>query len=198
MKILDKLYWYPERGFMDCNTYVIGDAIIDPGSSIYLPEKIGEMQKDGIDANEINWVINTHLHPDHTGANDEFMEDYGAKMLVYEGVKEYFPNPHHYFGDELEIDGIDLNITLTPGHSPESISIYLPEEKALICGDLIFDRGVGRVDLPGGDFKELKRSIEKISKLELEYLLPGHGEVIWGKENIDKNFSFIRMSYFWM
>ncbi|VUT24217.1 MAG: hydroxyacylglutathione hydrolase [Candidatus Methanolliviera sp. GoM_oil] len=198
MKILDKLYWYSERGFMDCNTYVIGDAIIDPGSSIYLPEKIREMQKDGIDANEISWVINTHLHPDHTGANDEFMEDYGAKMLVYEGVKEYFPNPHRYFGDELKIDGIDLNITLTPGHSPESISIYLPEEKALICGDLIFDRGVGRVDLPGGDFKELKRSIEKVSKLEIEYLLPGHGEVIWGKENIDKNFSFIRMSYFWM
>ncbi|VUT26834.1 MAG: hydroxyacylglutathione hydrolase [Candidatus Methanolliviera sp. GoM_asphalt] len=198
MKIIDKLYWYPERGFMDCNTYVIGDAIIDPGSSICLSEKIHEMQKDGIDANEINWVINTHLHPDHTGANDEFMEDYGAKMLVYEEVKEYFPNPHHYFGDELKIDGIDLNITLTPGHSPESISIYLPEEKALICGDLIFDRGIGRVDLPGGDFKELKRSIEKVSKLEIEYLLPGHGEVIWGKENIDKNFSFIRMSYFWM
>jgi len=126
------------------------------------------------------------------------MEDYGAKMLVYEGVKEYFPNHHHYFGDELKIDGIDLNITLTPGHSPESISIYLPEEKALICGDLVFDRGVGRVDLPGGDFKELKRSIEKVSKLEIEYLLPWHGEVIWGKENIDKNFSFIRMSYFWM
>jgi glyoxylase-like metal-dependent hydrolase (beta-lactamase superfamily II) len=196
MDIIDKLYWYPEMGFMDCNTYVIGDAIIDPGSPLSLSKKIRDMRRDGVDVGDINWVINTHLHPDHTLANDKFMRDYGAKLLVYKGAEEYRRGPH-CFGDELKLNEIDLDIISTPGHSPESISIYWTKEKALICGDLIFDRGVGRVDLPGGDPEELKRSIERVSKFEIEYLLPGHGEVIWGKENIDKNFSFIRMAYFW-
>ena len=101
-----------------------------------------------------------------------------------------------YFDENLNLGGVDLKIFHTPGHSPESISIYWSDEKLLICGDLIFLGGVGRTDIGGGDVRSLKDSIERISKLDLEYILPGHGEIVWEDVNVDKNFDLVRSLYF--
>ena len=64
MKLTDTLYFYPERGMLDCNTYVIKDdisVIIDPGSLQALPQLAGDLLKDGIDPKDINIITNTHL-----------------------------------------------------------------------------------------------------------------------------------------
>jgi hydroxyacylglutathione hydrolase len=91
---------------------------------------------------------------------------------------------------------IDLQIWHTPGHSPGSISIYWPNNKVLITGDVVFYGGVGRTDFPGGSISVLKQSIEKLSRLEVEYLLPGHsteyGSIIEGKEKVERNFKAVR------
>jgi glyoxylase-like metal-dependent hydrolase (beta-lactamase superfamily II) len=55
---------------------------------------------------------------------------------------------------------------------------------------------VGRTDFPGGDGKQLIESIEKVRKLDLEILLPGHGEMILGKDQIQENFAFIEENYY--
>jgi glyoxylase-like metal-dependent hydrolase (beta-lactamase superfamily II) len=93
-----------------------------------------------------------------------------------------------------------LKILHTPGHSPGSISIYWQDNKVLISGDVIFYGSVGRTDIPGGDGKLLKQSIEKLSQLDIEYLLPGHstefGDIITGKDKVEQNFAFIRLNYF--
>jgi hydroxyacylglutathione hydrolase len=91
----------------------------------------------------------------------------------------------------LEIEFIEA-----PGHSPDCICFYLRQQKILICGDVLFDHNTGRVDLPGGNGEALKESIEMLSKLEIEYLLPGHMDVVEGTEKVADNFDFIRGNIF--
>lgn len=70
-----------------------------------------------------------------------------------------------------------LKILHTPGHTSGSISIYEEKTKSLFSGDLVFSNGVGRTDLPDGNFKQLKDSIRKILRLNFKTLYPGHGEI---------------------
>ncbi|MGC8811414.1 MAG: MBL fold metallo-hydrolase, partial [bacterium] len=71
-----------------------------------------------------------------------------------------------------------------------------PEKKALFTGDVIFAMGVGRTDFPGGDGNLLRNSIERLADLDVELLLPGHGEIVKGKRNIQRNFAYIRTNFF--
>ena len=66
----------------------------------------------------------------------------------------------------------------------------------MFTGDLIFKEGFGRTDLPGGDSPTLKASIKRLTDLDVEYLLSGHGEVIEGAEAVRKNFEDIEKFYF--
>lgn len=79
----------------------------------------------------------------------------------------------------------------TPGHSPGSICLYYEKEKALISGDTLFYLGVGRTDLPGGDTASLAQSLERLARLDIEYLVPGHGEMLKGRKAVEKNFQLI-------
>jgi len=67
----------------------------------------------------------------------------------------------------------------------------------LITGDLIFYGGVGRTDFPGGSITTLKQSIERLSALDVEFLLPGHstelGSIVEGREKVERNLSAIRL-----
>jgi glyoxylase-like metal-dependent hydrolase (beta-lactamase superfamily II) len=94
--------------------------------------------------------------------------------------------------ERLGIGKIELKVLHTPGHSLCSICFYSEDKKILICGDLVFEQGVGRTDLPFGNTDELKNSIERISKLDTELLLPGHGAIIEGRNNIERNYEFVK------
>jgi glyoxylase-like metal-dependent hydrolase (beta-lactamase superfamily II) len=72
------------------------------------------------------------------------------------------------------------------------VSLYHEGLRLLLCGDLVFEGGVGRTDFPGGSEEELARSIERVSGLGLQYLLPGHGSVLRGEERIRRNFEFVK------
>jgi glyoxylase-like metal-dependent hydrolase (beta-lactamase superfamily II) len=109
--------------------------------------------------------------------------------------------PFEFKEDELLISPIDLGkikieINPTPGHSPDSVSFYVADCKALICGDLLFDHNTGRSDLPGGDGEQLKKSIEKVAERDIELLLPGHMGIVSGKKNVNENFEFLRTNVF--
>ena len=97
---------------------------------------------------------------------------------------------------ELHLGGETLDIYETPGHSPGSLSIHWPERKVLFTGDLVFYEGIGRTDFLEGNPKSIKKSIERISRLDTEILLPGHGEMVMGKEKVLQNFEFIRQSFY--
>jgi glyoxylase-like metal-dependent hydrolase (beta-lactamase superfamily II) len=97
---------------------------------------------------------------------------------------------------ELHLGEKAFHIYETPGHSPGSISIYWPEKKALLTGDLVFYGGVGRTDFIEGNSKLLMEGIERLSQLDTEILLPGHGEILMGREMVLQNFEFIRQNFY--
>ena len=217
MKLTDNLYFYPEKGMMDCNTYVIRDKlsiIIDPGLSQFLPALIQDLHQDGIDPKDIDVITNTHLHGDHCWANQAFKELSGAKIVSHPlqkkfwevtviGASRFFGIPAVEFNvdsyldnDRLTTGDVEFELIHSPGHSPDSICFYSKKEKILICGDVIFNQNTGRVDLPGGNTDELKHSIEGLSQLETEYLLPGHMDIITGAEKVKGNFEFVKKHIF--
>ena len=61
---------------------------------------------------------------------------------------------------------------------------------------MIFSESVGRTDFPGGSGELLKQSIEQLSTLDVEYLLPGHNEIVTGKNDVKRNFEFIKRAFF--
>ena len=66
----------------------------------------------------------------------------------------------------------------------------------LIMGDVVFNQGIGRTDLPGGNGKLLKESILKLADLDVEYLLPGHGDMVSGRKSVEANFKIIEDQWF--
>ena len=98
-------------------------------------------------------------------------------------------------GDIVECGGTKLKVYHTPGHSPGSISLYDEQTKSLFCGDLVFmDGGVGRWDLPGGDYPTLVKSFELVLELDVENFYSGHGPVCegTGKENIALSYRYLK------
>ena len=196
----------------NCNSYYIGGkvpTVIDTGHRHRLDNLLSLMEKDGIDSRGIKLVISTHAHPDHFEGSVAFADN-GAMMAIHEEEDRFLRGMggrmFKMFGLEIPDLKIDfylkegdlrlgdktLEIYHTPGHSPGSISIYWPEKKALITGDVVFDQGVGRTDFPGCDGRLLKRSIERLSLLDVAYLLPGHGDIIVGEEKVADNYDFIK------
>jgi len=213
MKLTNNLYFYPERGMLDANTYVIKGSpgiIFDPGNADYLVARVNDMKKDGIDPADIGIIINTHLHMDHCGANESFKKLSGAKialhpvqkknyhLVVVDGARIFGMEPVEFKedylldGDSLKAAGVEIEFIPAPGHSPDCVCFYLRKEKILICGDVIFEMNTGRVDLPGGSAADLKKSIDALSQLDIELLLPGHMGGVSGAVNVKRNFEYIR------
>lgn len=222
MKLLDGLYCYiwPGQG-NNCNSYLIaGDTLtlIDPGHVVNefrepcLDHLVSEIEKDSFDVKDLGLIINTHGHPDHVGANAILAERSGAKVAMHQAEEDHIKEMARLWGREQSDSKVDVyleegdltlgkanKITLqiyhTPGHSPGSICLYWPEKKALITGDLIFAMSVGRTDFPGGDFRLLLQSIDRMAQLDIEYLLPGHMGIVKGKDKVQKNFTYIKMAF---
>jgi len=200
----------------NCNTFLIRGEVtvlIDPGHSRHVPNLFHQMEGDGISPEEINLVILTHSHPDHFEGLEAFMnkpikiamsreeERYLLKSgkLLFEMMRQPLPEFRIDFylkeGD-LHLGQELFQIYQTPGHSPGSLTIHWPERKVLFTGDLVFYGGIGRTDFLEGNSKLIKESIERMSHLDTEILLPGHGELVMGKEMVLQNFEYIRQNFY--
>jgi len=217
MKVLDNIYVYPWTSYEanNCNTVFIDGpmpTLIDPGHKSFLGHVMDGMSRDGKDIESVKLVIGTHGHPDHIEATDAFDDrtmraigraefDYlsgsGKDLFLMTGT-EMPKKPYSFYLNEgsLAIGDILLQVILTPGHSPGSLCFYWEEKKLLISGDTLFYLGVGRTDLPGGNMEDLRRSLSRLASLDLEYLIPGHGEAVRGRDVIEKNFKVIMNEFF--
>lgn len=165
------------------NTYIIYDntkecVIVDPGC--YTKEEETKL-KQFITNNNLKPVklINTHCHIDHIMGNKFTSERWGIQLYIHKedlplienagnigkiyGLDDYeeSPYPKHFLdeGDILTFGKSSLQVLFTPGHSPGHICLYNKEHNLLIAGDVIFQKSIGRTDLPGGDYDTLIQSI---------------------------------------
>lgn len=212
-----KIYEWTSFTQNNCNTYVLGEngrVIIDPGHRHLFGNVESGMQSDGLSPRDIELVLATHSHPDHFESVENFMDDPKVKIGLHGDELEFLekagvefarmlgmPTPRYRVDirlteGELTADGVTMQIHHTPGHSPGHVCIYLPEEKVLFAGDLIFNQGVGRTDFPGGNGSLLKQSIQRMAELDIETILSGHGPMVEGRDAVKKNFDFIEKVYF--
>ena len=97
------------------------------------------------------------------------------------GLPDFDPGPEPTVelthGMVLRVGRFEVQVRHAPGHTPGHVLFVVNEAKLAFCGDVIFDGGVGRVDLPGGDWRTLLRSIEQqvLSLPDETTLYPGHG-----------------------
>jgi hydroxyacylglutathione hydrolase len=212
MQLTDELYAFPWRSFTEnnCNSFLIDGPfkiLIDPGHQHLFAELRNSLHAIHVGIEDIDLIIATHMHPDHIEAVQSF-SSLSTMVAIHEGEYRYFSQKTASFHDftiepdffltegTLKAGDVELEVIHSPGHSPGSICLYWPSHNALFAGDVIFEQGVGRTDLPGGNGEQLKKSISSLSSLNLELLLPGHGEIIRGRENIERNFSLIETMYF--
>lgn len=195
----------------NCNAYLINGPtpiLIDPGHARLFSHVEKGLAALGLSLEDIGLVICTHAHPDHI-EGVQLVNRQSTRIAFHESAWQLIRNMGQHAGlhnrmdldafapdfflDEgtLDVNGTELSIIHTPGHSPGSISLYRPESKTLFTGDLIFREGVGRTDLPGGNGGQLKASIQRLTGLDVEYLLPGHGEIVSGKDAVKRNFDSV-------
>ncbi len=217
MKVNENLYFYPEQGMMDSNTYIIPGKpgiIIDPGNPRYLPALVRAMQQDGIRPENIGTIYNTHLHADHCSANEDFKKFSGATIMLHavqkvnydtvvvDAARFFGAEPDEFTedavldGDTLIVDDLEIQMIPAPGHSPDSVCFFLKKDRFLVCGDVLFQMNTGRTDLPGGSGDQLKASIEYLATLNPAGLFPGHMGPVIGEEQVKENFKYIRSNVF--
>lgn len=216
MKLLDDLYLFPWNSMTanNCNTYLI-DAnkriLIDPGHYHLFNHVRDELDRLSLCPEDMDMVIITHGHPDHmegvrifqgtdalvavSSWEMEFIKAVAPHYGEALGIPDFEPQILLQEGD-LKVGNLSFEVIHTPGHSPGSICLYWPDRKVLFTGDVVFNQGIGRTDLPGGNGKELKESIRRISLLDAEYVLTGHGDVVMGREAVKENFRAIEAYWF--
>ncbi len=184
------------------NTYLLYDefnncAVIDPGC-YYDTEKeqlVGFIQKNGL---QPRMLLNTHCHLDHVFGNKHIAETFGLVAQLHqkeEAVLEFAPTSGLMYempfdnyagefiflkeGDKIMIGADELKVIEAPGHSPGHICFYCEKQNFIISGDVLFNRSIGRTDLPGGNHQTLLNNIrEKLFVLPDETTVySGHGPV---------------------
>ena len=137
---------------------------------------------------ELNWILETHVHADHLSAAPYIQERLGGKLGIGSAitvVQETFGKVFnegtdfqrngsqfdHLFkdGDQLAVGKLTVEVLHTPGHTPACMSYVVGD--AVFVGDTLFmpDGGTARADFPGGDARELYRTIQRIFSLPDEY-----------------------------
>ncbi len=197
-------------GPLAVNCYIVGDAatkeamVIDPAADAeIILQSIKELDL------KVKSIVLTHGHPDHVAALKEVKEATGAEIAVHSGDAEYPqqqglallfgfqcptpPPPDRLLknGDSIDIGGLHFEVVHTPGHTPGGICLY--GHGILFSGDTLFNYGIGRFDLPGGDYALLMNSLRAtlMSLPDETIVYPGHGpKTTIGAERQDNPFLY--------
>jgi glyoxylase-like metal-dependent hydrolase (beta-lactamase superfamily II) len=164
------------------NTWVLREpgarrsVVVDPG-----PSDPGHLAAVRETAGDVAVVLLTHHHHDHAEAAREFAESVGcgvraldpAYRLGSEGLGA---------GDVVEVDGLEIRVVATPGHTADSLSFVLPAERTVLTGDTVLGRGTTVVAHPDGELGAYLASLDRLHGLaeahEIAGIWPGHGPVI--------------------
>jgi glyoxylase-like metal-dependent hydrolase (beta-lactamase superfamily II) len=164
------------------NTWVLREpgarrsVVVDPG-----PSAVAHLDAVAEAAGDVAVVLLTHHHDDHSEAARQFAERMGcgvraldpAYRLGSEGLAD---------GDVVEVDGLEVRVVGTPGHTSDSLSFLLPADGVVLTGDTVLGRGTTVVAHPDGQLGAYLGSLDRLRALASEHGLagiwPGHGPVI--------------------
>jgi len=185
-------------GMLQCNCSVFADEqtreamVVDPGDEIESVLRVIAKHRCKVTA-----IVITHAHIDHIGGAQKLKQATGApvymnandtglqKMMSVQAGWLGMPTPEAVEidvaakeGDRLTVGATEVMVLHTPGHTQGSISLWMPSEGKLVAGDTLFRDSIGRTDLPGGDGRQILRSIhDKLMPLPDETMvIPGHGD----------------------
>lgn len=185
-------------GMLQCNCSVFGDEtsreaiVVDPGDQIEDIQSI--VAKHAL---TVKAIVITHAHIDHIGGAAKLKAATGAPVYMNENdalLYDHLDVQASWLGidtpsrtkidagardgDRLKLGSADFDVLHTPGHTQGSISLWIPAEGKLVAGDTLFRDSIGRTDLPGGDGRQILRSIhEKLLALpDAAVVIPGHGD----------------------
>ena len=192
-------------GPLQCNCTILGDEftheaiVVDPGDNI--PEILSRLQKHSL---TLRQILVTHAHIDHVGGAALLKKATGApvflnqrdlgllNMMQMQAAWLGVPTPEVAPPDASADDGLAIGLSAlpaevlhTPGHTPGSICLLFPEQHLLLAGDTLFAGSIGRTDLPGGDGRQILRSLrDRLLVLpDTTRVVPGHGpETTIGEE----------------
>jgi hydroxyacylglutathione hydrolase len=192
-------------GLLQCNCTIIGDPVsrealvVDPGDEVgRILELLGRHKLT------VKAIVSTHAHIDHVGGLSKLHQYTGAPVMMHRDdvpLYQAMDVQAAFLGvappevgelDQLLTDGDALqwgslvaHVMHTPGHSPGSISLYLPPEAGkiavavpqLFAGDTLFAGSIGRTDLWGGSMDQIMASLRgKLLQLPDDTVVhPGHG-----------------------
>jgi len=184
-------------GMLQCNCSVFGDEqtreaiVVDPGDEI--DSILDIVARHGL---TVRAIVITHAHIDHIGGAQKLKQATGAPVYMNQNDAELHKmmdvqakwlgtrtpdavtiDSDAKDGGVLAIGATDFHVLHTPGHTQGSISLWIPTEGKLVAGDTLFRDSIGRTDLPGGDGRQILRSIhDKLMPLpEDTVVIPGHG-----------------------
>jgi hydroxyacylglutathione hydrolase len=182
----------------DANAYLIvapAPVLIDVGmNASYVLDRISGI----MEPTDIEIIILTHGHYDHWGAVEEvstvteadivihaddapmLTDSVASAAAMFSGKAALFsPGRLLHESDSIDLgNGSCLDVIHTPGHTPGCICLYHAPTKSLFSGDTVFQGGgFGRTDLTGGDQAQLLGSLERLARMDVDVLYPGHGEV---------------------
>lgn len=174
-------------GPIGTNCYILEDdktnkaAVIDPGDEA---DKIAQvLQKDGA---EVEYILLTHGHYDHTTAVPDLVKALpGVQVYIHQADangagSQLFPMAaqvkdlnNYDEGDTLSLGSLTIEVLHTPGHSKGSVTLKVGD--VLFTGDTLFCGSCGRTDLRGGSYEEIMASLKRLGELEGDFhVCPGH------------------------
>jgi len=183
-------------GPLQCNCSIFGDEktleaiVIDPGDQI--EDILAILKKHSL---KVTDIVITHAHLDHIGGAAKLKAATGAPVHMNANDQELYdmvdvqagwlgmetPDKTQIEdlrdGDTLKLAQAEFQIRHTPGHTQGSTSVWIPSENKLVAGDTLFRDSIGRTDLPGGDGRQILRSIhDKLLPLpDAAVVICGHG-----------------------
>lgn len=164
------------------NTWILREpgasrsVVVDPG-----PDLAEHVDAIVAAAGEIALVLFTHHHWDHTDALDSLVTATGAPCRA---VREEFTRDATPLvdGESIQVDGLQIDVVMAPGHTRDSVAFVLPQDCALLSGDTVLGRGTTVVAHPDGALgpylDTLRRFRSLVTSGEVATILPGHGPVV--------------------
>jgi len=172
-------------GMLQTNCYIVSAEgsdrciVIDPGDNARGILAYLEQQELTLEA-----ILLTHGHFDHDGGVKGLMMENDCDVYLHQNEMSLpariptgarFHTRTYDEGDVLNVAGLSVQVLLTPGHTPGSVSLVV--EDAIFSGDTLFAGSCGRTDFPGGNGYTILQSLGRLAQLPGDYrVFPGHGE----------------------